>query len=401
MRILFLSPYVPSRIRVRSLNWVRTLGRRGHEVTLVALQPPGDDAGLMEELREVCTAVHVVPLARWRTLWNGLRALPADQPLQMAYSRSPQFARLVRRLQAEQRFDVVHVEHLRGAVLSEAVRKGTPIIYDAVDSISLLFRHVLESPPNLKSRLMAMLDLGRTRRFEARLGERFDRVVVTSQADRDTLVALAKNGVDGRRDVVLPCGVDLAYFYYAAAQNREPATLIFTGKMSYHANVAAALDLTQKVMPRVWQEAPKTELWVVGKNPPRAVRALGADLRVTVTGTVPDIRPYLARATMAVCAIRYGVGIQNKLLEAMAMGTPVVCTPQACSALAVQPGRELLIGHTPDALARQALSLLGQVGRRAELGRAGRRFVEAHHSWETMTAKLEQVYESALEEDRR
>ena len=370
----------------------------------MALQPPGDDAEALDGLSEMCAATHLVPHARWRTLWNGLSVLPTGQPIQMAYSRSPQFAERLRRVQAQERFDVVHVEHLRGAILAEPV-SGIPIVYDAVDSISLLFERVLESPPTPKSRLIARLDLGRTRRYEAQLGERFDRVIVTSAADRDTLIALARDKRNGRRVeedryIVIPNGVDLDYFYCAPDHDRDPATLVFTGKMSYHANVAAVLDLAQEVMPRVWQTAPETRLCIVGKDPSEAVRALAKDPRITVTGTVPDIRPYLARAAIAVSPIRYGVGIQNKVLEAMAMGTPVVCTPQACSALAVEPGRDLLTGSSPDALARHILDLLSSPARRAELGRAGRRFVEMHHSWDAQTATLERVYESAIDTKR-
>ncbi|MCZ7546738.1 MAG: glycosyltransferase [Anaerolineae bacterium] len=394
MRILFLSPYLPSMIRVRPYHWVRTLARRGHEVTLVALQPPGDDAGALEELRAVCEAVYLVPHTRWRTLWNGLRALPTSQPLQYAYSHSPEGVRLVQRLSAETHFDVVHIEHLRGAALSAGVN-GAPVVYDAVDSITLLFERVLDDPPTLKSRLMARLDLGRTRRFEGSLADRFDRVLVTSPADRDKLVALAGRDL-GARCVVVPNGVDLDYFHCAPPHERDPATIVFTGKMSYHANVAAALDLAGRVMPLVWAGAPEARLIVAGKDPAPAVQALAADPRVTVTGTVPDLRPFLARGTISVSAIRYGVGIQNKVLEAMATGTPVVCTPQACSALAVTPGRDLLTGESPDALARHVLDLLAAPERRVELGMAGRRFVENHHSWDAKTAALEDIYAEAM-----
>ena len=158
---------------------------------------------------------------------------------------------------------------------------------------------------------------------------------MTSSEDRAALQELTARygGADEVKLVeVLPNGVDLNYF---APQNlpRQGETIVFSGKMSYHANVASVLYLVHEIMPIVWRERPSVGLWVVGQSPTRAVQALARDERVKVTGFVPDLRPYLAQAAVAVSPIRYGVGIQNKVLEAMAMGTPVVTSPRACQAL--------------------------------------------------------------------
>ena len=165
LRILFITPYLPSLIRARSYNFIKTLAQRGHQITLLALEPPGEDTSGLTALRNWCQHVQTVPLPRWRTLWNGLWALPDQTPLQAAYSRSPAMADLIRQTQAESIFDVVHVEHLRGAELSRAIN-GIPTVFDSVDSISLLFEHVCRSGPTWRSRLLARLDLARTRRFE-------------------------------------------------------------------------------------------------------------------------------------------------------------------------------------------------------------------------------------------
>lgn len=390
MKLLFISPYIPSLIRVRPYNFLRALAARGHEVTLAALQPPGDSGESLKELSAVCAAVHVVPHPRNRTLLNGLLALPTDQPVQAAYSRSPAFNTLIRRLLAEQRFDAAHIEHLRGAVLAEGLGR-LPVVFDSVDSISLLFGKVLQDAPSLKSRLMATLDLGRTRRFEGRLTQRFAEVTVTSEADRQALTEL---GSDAAHITVIPNGVDLDYFQPNLLE-RLPLRLVFTGKMSYHANIAAVEDLVQKIMPLVWEGQPDAELYIVGKDPTPAVLALGEHPRITVTGSVPDMRPYLAQAAVALSTVRYGVGIQNKVLEAMAMATPVVCSPQANSALKTVNGRDILVGEDPQAIARHILDLLASAERRAVIGAAGRRYVEQFHTWESGAAALERLYQRA------
>lgn len=390
MRILFIVPYLPSLIRVRPYNLIRALAGRGHHVTLLALHPPGDDAGGLSNLRGWCQSVRVVRLPRWRPLWNALQVLPTSIPFQAAYSRSPQMTRLLRRMLSENRYDVIHLEHLRGAELGYSLKANDPpAVFDAVDSISLLFERALQSAARWQSRLLARLDLGRTRRYEAQFVRRFSRVLVTSPEDRDALAAL---GGGAERLVVLPNGVDLAYFE-PWREPHQPDTVVFSGKMSYHANTAAALDLVQSVMPAVWAERPQTQVWLAGKDPPAVLRELAADRRVTVTGTVPDLRPYVGRAAVAVTPLRYAVGIQNKVLEAMAMGTPVVTTPGTCRALAVEPGTHLLVGDSAPALAQAILSLLADDGQRQRLGQAGRRYVETHHDWDRIAARLEAVYQ--------
>jgi glycosyltransferase involved in cell wall biosynthesis len=228
--------------------------------------------------------------------------------------------------------------------------------------------------------------------------ERYSRVLVTSPQDREALARLSTRPDRNDHLVVLPNGVDLEYFSPLDLP-REPATLIFSGKMSYHANVATALDLATQVMPRVWEHRPDARLSIAGKDPTPELSALAADSRITVTGTVPDLRPYLAQATVAVSPIRYGVGIQNKLLEAMAMTTPVVSTPQATTALQAQPGRELLVADTAQGIAEAVITLLTDDVLRHQIGHAGRRYVEAFHDWDKIAEKLERVYREVTEEN--
>lgn len=395
MRILFVTPYVPSLIRVRPYNILRALVERGHEVTLLSLQPPGDMGESLPQLREWCHAVHVVPLARSQTFANGLMAVPTRLPLQAAYSRSPHFHRTAGELLQKETFDIVHLEHLRGAVLADSLN-GLPIVYDSVDSISLLFGKVLQDAPTLKSRLMALVDLERTRKFEGQLTRRFPQVAVTSEADRQALVGF---GCDNRRVTVVPNGVDLNYFQPQNVE-RDPLRLVFTGKMSYHANVAAVEDLIHQIMPLVWQEQPNAELHIVGKDPAPVVVEMGQRPHVMVIGSVPDMRPYLAQAAVAISTVRYGVGIQNKVLEAMAMATPVVCSLQANSALKTVNGQDILVGDTPQMIARHILDLLASAEKRAMIGQRGRQYVETYHTWDSAAATLETLYQSAIANHR-
>ncbi|MDM8528220.1 glycosyltransferase [Anaerolineales bacterium HSG24] len=395
LHILFISPYLPSMIRVRPYNFLKYLAQHQHKITLVALEPSGEDQSGLVELRRWCHQVHLVTLPRWRPFWNALSALPSRTPLQAAYSRSPEMTARLKQLQQQNQFDVVHVEHLRGAELSQAIN-DIPVVFDSVDSITLLFERVLAAGPNLKSRFLAWLDLSRTRHYEGRLQEKFKRVLVTSPLDREALERISSNK-NGDRLVVLPNGVDLDYFQPMDLE-RAPSTVIFTGKMSYHANIAAGLDLATKVMPLVWQDMPTAKLVIAGKDPSAELRALTSDSRIDVTGTVPDLRPYLAQATIAVTPIRYGVGIQNKVLEAMAMATPVVSSPQAVSALQLKAEEDVMVAEKPPEMAQAIIKLFNNPTRQQQIGQAGRTYVETHHDWNMAAKRLDETYRAVMNE---
>jgi len=402
MRILFVVPYVPNLIRVRPYNFIRRLVHRGHQVTVLTTWTAAAERADVEALRGEGVDVRAVSLPAWRSALNCVGVLPSRTPLQAAYCWQPELipAGLLETLQP----DVVHVEHLRGAWYGLHIkqwrdRQGAsfPIVWDSVDCISLLFRHAAARSRRLASRLISGLELGRTEHYEGWLVRQFDRTLVTAPMDRAALLELAARQPASNQSPppdlrVIPNGVDLDYFSVAPGVKREPATVVMSGKMSYHANVTMVLHFVQAVFPRIRAQRPDVKLWIVGKEPTAQIQALAQDPAITVTGTVPDLRPYLQQATLAVAPVAYGVGIQNKVLEAMACGTPVVSTPQSVSALELQPGREALIADEPQAFADAVLSLLGDPGRRDAVGQAGRKYVTTRHDWANIAAALEDSY---------
>jgi glycosyltransferase involved in cell wall biosynthesis len=258
-----------------------------------------------------------------------------------------------------------------------------------------LFERAFRQGHSLAGRVRALLDLARTRRTEGQFGASFPQITVTSTEDGWALRQLQAPGVPQPWIEVIPNGVDLAAFPAAPAAAREQATLVLTGKMSYHANEAAALLLGRRIMPLIWRERRDVRCLIVGRDPTPAVRALAADARISVTGAVPSIATYLSQATLAVVPLRYGVGIQNKVLEAMATTTPVVATPQAAHALGARSGSEIALAATPEAFAATVLALLDDPAGRAAVGEAGRRYVEQHHNWRQCAERLAQRYTAA------
>ncbi len=417
MHILFVVPYVPNRIRARPYNYLRQLSGRDNQITLLTLYSGDEEAADLQALRELGITVFSERLLPLRSVVNCLSVLPAAEPLQAAYCWQPALARrlgeLLTQVTADRPVDIVHVEHLRGAryalhaqsIVNELEASGNRsgkrrpqvrIIWDSVDSISHLFRQAGEHHHDIVGRWITRFELPRTEQFEGWLVWQFDTILTTSTVDRGALLRQANAYRTGTPAIrVLPNGVDLDYFHPQPSIEREMDTLILTGKMSYHANVAMALFFVREVMPLVWAKRPTTKVLIVGKDPTADVRALSNDLRVTVTGTVSDLRAYLLRATLAVAPITYGAGIQNKVLEAMATGTPVVASPIAVSALSAVPGRDLLVGETPAELAGAILLLLDDSVARSSMAIAGRAYVETHHRWADVVDHLEEIYHSA------
>jgi glycosyltransferase involved in cell wall biosynthesis len=392
VKILFLSPYVPSQIRVRPYNFIRALARRGHQITLICSSGKGEEQALTE-IRSHCAKLIHVPLTSRRMLANALRALPSGLPLQATLNLDPELLRAIRAEVAQGSYDVAHIEHLRGSALKQGLA-NLPTLLDSVDSISLLFERTVRSSPSWKSRLMARLDLQRTRAYEAAYTRNYDQVIVSSPEDAASLEELrSTHGHLSRRSpVVIANGVDLHYF---APQQlaRQPGTIVFSGKMGYHANEAAALFLVQEIMPLIWARLPEAHVTIAGSSPPASVLALKHDARVEVTGFLPDLRPVIAQAAVAACPLRYGVGIQNKVLEAMAMETPVVAARQAARALSAIDGRDLLLATTAEEYAQALLTLLENQQRAAAIGVAGRRYVEQYHDWDVAAERLELLYQ--------
>ena len=412
MNVLFVVPYVPDLIRVRPYNLIRHLSDRGHRVTVMTLWTNEQERDSLRQLGEYCDHVWAVYLPGWRSFWNSLIALPSRTPLQSVYCWHPALARMVVELSSRRNgrpgFDVIHIEHLRGARYGVQLKSNhldsnseIPVIWDSVDSISALFRQAIIYSKSAFGRWLTRLELGRTESYEGWLISQFDRVLVTSSADKRALLAQVDSEQKQDKITILRNGVDLNYFTPDDHIPRESATLVVSGKMSYHANVTMSLHLVNQIMPRVWSVRDDVRVIIVGKDPPRSIRSLAQDPRITVTGTVKDIRSYLQRATLATAPLTYGTGVQNKVLEAMACATPVVATPQAVSALDVRPGEELMVARNSTEFAQAILELLNDPLRGRKIGQDGRSYVEKHHQWREIVVQLEEIYQQAINSKRR
>lgn len=390
MRLLYITPYVPSPIRVRPYELLRALCAGGLRPTLLC-PASSADAPALAELAGWGLEVIAVPVGVAQRLPALLRGTRAGLPLQAAFGAPRALEQALRRLLTTRRFDLVHVEHLRAAALLPLVQP-LPVVYDAVDCISDLLAQTRRLGPDRRSRWLAALELARTAAFERAVCASADLTVVTSAKDQHDLRRLAP----GAAVEVVPNGVDTLRFTPPTGARAEQ-TIVFSGKLSYHANVAAAERLVEQIMPRVWAQQPQAQLWIVGSAPPRAIRRYAADARIVVTGRVPAIAPFLQRATVAACPLRYGVGIQNKVLEALATATPTVIDGRCLAALQTRPGQDLLVADDDDSFAAALVQLLNDAALRQQIGAAGRAYVAHTHRWTTSAQLLLEAYQQVLQ----
>ena len=230
---------------------------------------------------------------------------------------------------------------------------------------------------------------------EQQVAREFDRLLLVSASEAGVFPDTAARA----RIVPLPNGVDLGYFAPDASGDAGRASgaagdaprLVFTGVMDYRPNVEGVEWFVAQVWPLILAERPDAQFDVVGSRPTRRIMDLGRQPGIHVTGRVEDVRGYLARARVSVAPLRIARGVQNKVLEAMAMAKPVVATPEAAEGIEAQPERDLVVAGDPRAFAAGVLSLLRDPARADSIGRAARACVERHYRWDRNLAILDRV----------
>jgi sugar transferase (PEP-CTERM/EpsH1 system associated) len=389
VRVLFLTTRFPVPAwrgdQVRAIHQLRLLAAR-HTVTLCALVPTSPPTAERARVEALGIRVEVVPLGWAGAVPSLARVLAGDaRPLQvLLYARRRARAH-VQRLIAGGGFDVVHAQLVRAATyLPEA--GGPPVVVDLIDALSANFARRAHHERGPLA-VVAAWEAKRLARFEAALLRRVRVGLVVSEAERAAL--------GGGNVRVVPNGVDADAFAYRE-DGRPPARLLFAGNLGYFPNVDAARWLVGEIFPRVRAARPEAELRLVGARPARAVRALAREAGVSLAAEVPAMPPELGAATVAVIPMRAGSGLQNKVLEAMAVGTPVVTTPRAIAALEVRAGEDLLVAEDAEGIAAAVLGLLADPGRARAMARAARAVVERRYRWEACAAGVEAAWESAV-----
>jgi len=391
MRILMLAhriPYPPhTGDKVRAYHIARYLARR-HQVTLAFFVDEPADLSCVQPLQEMVARVEFAQLWKPWGLCKGLVGLAIGTSLSLPYFSSRGLQRRVGRNGGAAGYDLIYVSSTPMAQYARGLR--VPVVMDFVDVDSDKWtQYAKHSRPPMS--WLYRTEGRRLQAYEAGIA-RWARLCLLATSAEESLL---RSFAPWARTAVIPNGIDLAYYTPVSADPGRPAVL-FTGAMDDLPNIDAVRHFCDEILPLVRREIPETRFYIVGLNPSPDVLRLAGLPGVTVTGAVPDVRPYYSRAGVCVAPLRIGRGVQNKVLQGMAMGLPVVTSSVASRGIDAQPGRHLYVEDDPSGFASRVVALLASPADRLAMGRHARAFVEAHHAWDRSYARLDALLGSTV-----
>jgi sugar transferase (PEP-CTERM/EpsH1 system associated) len=389
LRILVLLSRFPYPLergdKLRAFHQLRILSQQ-HEILLCALHEDQLDKAWLEKVRPFCTEMVTLPLGRLGQMTELVKSTLGNRPFQVSYFHSPSAKRLVEEKIAAWRPDLIYCQLLRTAAYVDNVR-NIPKVMDFQDAFAKGMERRLETDP-WYLRPLVRSEMKRLQLFEREVFQQFDAATIISEQDREQLsfperdkVTIVRNGVEMKR--FTPSGRD------------KTIDVLFAGNMGYPPNIEAGVFLAKEVMPLVRERIPNARLMLAGARPSFQVRQLADDL-TEVTGWVDDIRDCYDQAKVFAAPMLIGTGLQNKLLEAMAMRLPCVTTPLANNALGARPGQEVLIASTSSEFAEWIVALLTRPELANDLAGQGHDFIQKHFSWEAQTQPLLQIFDTLV-----
>lgn len=395
MKILYVChrfPFPPKRGgKIRPFNMIRHLAAT-HEVTVCSLVRSDDEAREGAGLAAHCARYEMVRVHDAVQALHMVARLPGLVPSSFGFFYAGELRRRIRAAAAKERFDLAFVHCSSVARYVENLEVPKILDFGDMDS-QKWYEYALSKPAPLSWGYA--LEGWKLAREEARLARRFDFCTATTRAEWETLEGMRT----GTPADWFPNGVDSEYFA-PSERPYDPDRIVFVGRMDYYPNQECMFRFCDEVLPLLRARRPALMLTIVGADPSRAVRRLSERPGVRVTGSVPDVRPYLHEAALMVAPLAIARGTQNKILEGMAAGVPVVTSTIAAKGVDATAPDHLLVADAPRACADAILGVLERPAERARLARAGRARVLTHHAWSHSMRRLDAIVERCLSRPR-
>jgi polysaccharide biosynthesis protein PslH len=373
--------------RLRSYHTLVQLARR-HHVTVVTTHDPQEAGAEPASWARAGIEVFSTPFAPIKRGTVGFaralaRSYLSGLPVDLWKVQVPGVRITAERLLEQDAADVCIVDFL-SAMPNVPDRIGRPLILFEHNVESLIWKRLRDMETRLPVKALLEIEWRKMRRYEMAACRRADLTLAVSETDRTHLAALAP----GACVESINTGVDTEYFSPNGIPE-DPYELVFTGSMDWYPNEDAMLHFVERILPLVRREIPQVRTTVVGRNPSERLRSVAAAAGIQVTGTVDDVRPYVARAAIYIVPLRVGGGTRLKIFEALAMGKAVVATSVGAEGLPLRPDHEFVQADDPPEFATAVVSLLRNPERRRAIATQGRRLVEERYSWRQIAQQFE------------
>ncbi len=395
MKILFLTsrlPYPPDQgDRLRAFNILQVLSA-DHEIDLVTFVDGPVKVDSRKTLEKVCNRVETVALSKNKSYTHAAQGILSSDPLQVWYYRDNQMENLIEEMSSAGGYDVVYSHLFRVFPYAQLV-KGA---YNLVDFTDVVSRETLQAVPYRQWFLRSVyrMEATRIRRYEKWIAEKADECWVISQAEKDILEAV---GAGGNIQVV-PNGVDERLFQ-SVDKMRVPGRINFLGHLEVFHNTDAVRFYCDDILPKVRDElGDVVDFVIAGAGDLKAVQDLATRDGVSLRGFVKNIAEFHAEASVFVAPLRFAAGTQNKVLQAMAVGTPCIVSPDVQRGLGAKVGKEVIVASTPDEWARETVRILNDDTLAHKIGEAGRAYVKSRFSWDVVRSRMNAIEKSLAEE---
>ena len=383
MKLFFLLPRVPYPTekgdKLRAFNQLKQLSKK-HEIIVCAL----NDSVLHEEAEKTLSLyakhVYIIEMSKASIYLHLLQTLFTDKPLQVGYFYNKKIKSIIHSLIKKHKPDHIFCQLIRVAEYVKDIPIPKTLDYQDVFSKNVE-RRMSTSPFYFKPFLR--MEYRRLLRYEHDVFEKFDNKIIISAPDRDLIPHPDRDQI-----VVVRNGVDTSFF--TPMDREKEYDLVFTGNMGYAPNVNGAEFLAHKILPLLYSRKPGIRILIAGASPNLRVSVLKSE-NIEVSGWVPDMRECYATAKIFIAPMQIGTGLQNKLLEAMAMQIPCITSPLANQALQAKPDEEILIATAPEEYAKHILFLLDNTEKAAKIAKAGYDYILRNFSWEAETEKIEKL----------